>query len=147
MITPVPVARAADYAKAGSGRLILSDSDPLLVTGLNTNFTSETKPLSQLLLPKSAGYAAATISQVISDTEVRLKGEFVVPSKDGSTNVKASTRVRTEAEGREGLEYKVLPYVDQEQTYGAVFQRLNEGGAIGIFPEGLSIFAYSCLVW
>jgi hypothetical protein len=44
--------------------------------------------------------------------------------------------VRTEGEVKEGLQYKILPHVDQDQTYGAVFQRLNEGGSIGIFPEG-----------
>lgn len=134
--SPVPVARAADYAKAGAGRIFLSESDPLLVTGKDTQFTSQIKPQCQLVLPKSAGYASAQIKEVVSDTELRLKAEFVVPSKDGSANVKASTRVRTEGEVKEGLQYKVLPHVDQEQTYGAVFQRLNEGGSIGIFPEG-----------
>ncbi|WVQ82544.1 hypothetical protein IAT38_004673 [Cryptococcus sp. DSM 104549] len=132
----IPVARAADYAKAGQGRIVLSDSDPLLVTGLNTAFTTQVKPRSQLVLPKSAGYASATVEEVISDTEVRLKGEFVVPSKDGNANVKASTRVRTEGEQKEGLEYKVLPHVEQDETYGACFQRLKEGGCIGVFPEG-----------
>ncbi|OCF41807.1 glycerol-3-phosphate O-acyltransferase/dihydroxyacetone phosphate acyltransferase [Kwoniella heveanensis CBS 569] len=132
----IPVARAADYAKAGKGRIVLSDSDPLLVTGIDTAFTSQLQPRSQLVLPKSAGYASATVEEVISDTELRLKGEFVVPSKDGSANVKASTRVRSEGESKDGLEYKVLPHVEQEDTYGAVFQRLKDGGAIGIFPEG-----------
>src|SRR5262249_46437859 len=32
--------------------------------------------------------------------------------------------------------YKVAPKVDQTQVYEAVFQRLNEGGCVGIFPEG-----------
>lgn len=132
----IPVARAADYAKAGAGRVVLSDSSPLIVTGIDTKFTSQIKPKSQLVLPKSAGYASASIEEVISDTELRLKAEFVVPSKDGSTNIKASVRVRSEAESKEGLEYKILPFVDQDETYGAVFQRLNEGGSIGIFPEG-----------
>lgn len=132
----IPVARAADYAKAGSGRIVLSNTDPLLVAGLNTSFTTQIKPRCQLVLPKSAGYASAQIDEVISGTELRLKAEFAVPGKDGSTKVKASKRVQTEAENKEGLEYKILPHVDQEDTYGAVFQRLNEGGAIGTFPEG-----------
>ena len=130
------MARAADYAKAGSGRIVLSNTDPLLVAGLNTSFTTQIKPRCQLVLPKSAGYASAQIDEVISGTELRLKAEFAVPGKDGSTKVKASKRVQTEAENKEGLEYKILPHVDQEDTYGAVFQRLNEGGAIGTFPEG-----------
>jgi len=135
-LTPVPVSRAADYAKAGKGRIILSDTSPLIVTGINTQFKSQLEPRSQLVLPKSAGYASAVIAEVISDTEVKLKSEFVVPSKGGSTNVKASERVRSEAEQKEGLEYKVLPHVEQEATYGAVFQRLKDAGCIGVFPEG-----------
>ena len=137
-LTPVPVSRSADYAKAGSGRLVLSDSDPLLVTGIDTRFTAEVKPRSQLVLPKSAGYASGAVDEVISDTEIRLKSEFVVPSKAGDKNVKASGKVRTEGGSTDGLEYKILPHVEQEQTYGAVFQRLNDGGCIGIFPEGKS---------
>jgi len=133
----IPVARAADYAKAGSGRIILSTEDPLLVTGLETAFSTQIKPRCQLVLPKSAGYASAQIDQIISDTELRLKAEFVIPSKDGSSNLKASKRVQTEGDSKEGLEYKILPHVDQEETYGSVFQRLNEGGCIGVFPEGI----------
>lgn len=106
------------------------------MTGLDTNFLAEVKPRSQLVLPKSAGYATATVDKIVSDTEIQLKSEFVVPGKDGSTNVKASARVRTEAEHKDGLEYKVLPHVDQEDTYGAVYERLNNGGCIGVFPEG-----------
>jgi glycerol-3-phosphate O-acyltransferase/dihydroxyacetone phosphate acyltransferase len=132
----VPVARSADYAKAGTGRIVLSVSDPLIVTGISTKFLAEVKPRCQLVLPKSAGYASAAVEKVISDTEIQLKSEFVVPGKDGSTNVKASNRVRTESESKDGLEYKVLPHVDQEDTFGAVFERLYQGGCIGVFPEG-----------
>lgn len=130
------MSRAADYAKAGAGRIILSDSSPLVITGIDTKFTSQVKPRSQLVLPKSAGYASATVEEVVSDTELKLKTEFVVPSKGGDKNVKASGKVRSESEVKDGLEYKVLPHVEQEDTYGAVFQRLKEGGTIGIFPEG-----------
>lgn len=108
----------------------------MIVTGINTQFKSQLEPRSQLVLPKSAGYASAVVAEVISDTEVKLKSEFVVPSKGGSTNVKASKRVQSEAEQKEGLEYKVLPHVEQEATYGAVFQRLKDSGCIGVFPEG-----------
>ncbi|KGB77416.1 glycerol-3-phosphate O-acyltransferase/dihydroxyacetone phosphate acyltransferase [Cryptococcus deuterogattii R265] len=132
----IPVARAADYAVAGKGRIILSEADPLIVTGIDTSFTTQVKPRSQLMLPKSAGYASAPVAEVISDTEIRLKSEFVVPSKDGSANVKASHRVRNESESKEGLPFKILPHVEQEETYGACFQRLYEGGCIGVFPEG-----------
>ena len=135
-LTPVPVARAADSAKSGVGRIILSSESPTTLKGIDTKFTSQVKPKSTIMLPKFTGYATASVEEVISDTEIRLKAEFVVPSKEGSTDVKASGKIRIEGESKEGLEYKVLPYVDQEETYGAVFRRLNEGGAIGVFPEG-----------
>ncbi|WVN85662.1 uncharacterized protein L203_100811 [Cryptococcus depauperatus CBS 7841] len=132
----IPVARAADYAVAGKGQIVLSSSDPLKVTGIDTKFTAQLKPRSQIMLSKSTGYASASVEEVISDTEVRLKSDFVVPNKDGSTEVKAPPSIGNEIERNEGLEYKVLPHVEQDETYGACFQRLNEGGCIGVFPEG-----------
>lgn len=133
----VPVSRAADYAKTGAGRIRISDDDPLLIIGEGTQFTKDVAtPRSQFLLPKHAGYAQAAIAEVISDTEARLTAEFTIPSKDGTTNVKATTRLRGHVKEKGALTYKVLPYVDQEQTYGAVFERLNQNGTIAIFPEG-----------
>lgn len=114
---------------------MLDETDGHIVRGEGTKFT-DIKPRSQLLLPKSAGFAQAPIEEIISDTELRLKSEFTVPSKDGNSNVKATTRVRNYCTGKGGSEYKVLPHVDQEQTYGAVFDTLNKGNCIGIFPEG-----------
>ena len=40
------------------------------------------------------------------------------------------------AQGEPGLAFKALPYVDQHEVYGHVYKRLEENGAIGIFPEG-----------
>lgn len=114
----------------------MSDESPLIVRGIDTKFTTEVKPRGQIVLPKSAGYASAPVAEIISDTEIHIKGEFTVPSKDGNSNIKATGRVRSEMLNADGLQYKVLPHVDQEQTYGAVFNALNNGGAIGIFPEG-----------
>ncbi|ORX35994.1 putative glycerol-3-phosphate O-acyltransferase [Kockovaella imperatae] len=132
----IPVARAADSAKSGTGRIVLSSESLTVLKGVGSKFTVEVKPRCTIMLPKFTGYATASVEEVISDTEIRLKGEFVVPNKDGSADVKASGKIRNLGESKEGLQYKVLPYVDQEETYGAVFKRLNEGGAIGIFPEG-----------
>lgn len=131
---PVPVSRAADYAKTGAGTVRLSDDSPHTLLGNGTKFTTQVKPRSQIVLPKSLGYATCAIEEVISDTEIRIKGEFTVPSKDGNSNIKATNRVR-EGQG-EGVGYKILPHIDQDKTFGAVFQALNKGGCIGIFPEG-----------
>lgn len=116
--------------------MTLSDDNPLLITGVDTKFTTQVKPNGQIVLPKCVNYATAPIAEVISDTELLLKSELSIPSKDGNSNIKATSRVRVQMKANEGLEYKLLPHVDQEQTFGAVFEELKRGGTIGIFPEG-----------
>ncbi|KZP03045.1 hypothetical protein FIBSPDRAFT_769549, partial [Athelia psychrophila] len=54
---------------------------------------------------------------------------------------KTTNRIREktselQAEDIQGLEFKTLPWVDQQQMYKHVYQSLKEGGCIGIFPEG-----------
>ncbi|CED82465.1 glycerol-3-phosphate o-acyltransferase [Phaffia rhodozyma] len=131
----IPVARASDYAYAGSGKISLSSTDPLLILGEGTKFITDIKPKSTLALSKSLGSASAEIEEVISDTEVRLKREFSIPAKEGGAGLRATERVRKEGENGP-LSYKVLPHVDQHGMYGAVYKRLKEGKAICIFPEG-----------
>lgn len=131
----VPVARAEDDARAGSGEIWISDDDPCHVFGENTKFLSELPPKCRIQLPKSTGPAAAEISEVISDTELKLKKPF---GKEGG---KATQKVREKidearASGKHGLEFRVLPYVDQQGMYGHVYRALKRGGCVGIFPEG-----------
>ncbi|KAI6036613.1 hypothetical protein BKA83DRAFT_670255 [Pisolithus microcarpus] len=114
----IPVARAVDEAKPGTGSVYLSPDDPCLVLGEGTRFKSEFSPKMQIMLPKSMNSAVAEVLTVISDTELRLKKEF------GSETGKETARVReklAEAGDRKGQR---------------VYQRLKEGGCIGIFPEG-----------
>ena len=56
----------------------------------------------------------------MSDTEAILKCDITT---------KTSTSGGTVA-------YKVYPYVNQAAMFSSVFDRLNDGGAVGIFPEG-----------
>ncbi|KIJ44372.1 hypothetical protein M422DRAFT_252379 [Sphaerobolus stellatus SS14] len=135
LMSSIPVARAQDEAKTGSGEIWIDDDDHLLVRGEGTKFTSELSAKAQIMLPKSAGTALATVVEVISDTEVRIKKEF------GGDSGKGTLRVREQVEearqnGRRGLTYKILPFIDQKDMYANVFQCLKEGGCIGIFPEG-----------
>ena len=128
----VPVVRAADEAKPGKGLIHLSDTDPCVVLGEGTNFLSQFSPKTQIMLPKNLNFAVAEVVEVISETELRIKKEF------GGENGKGTTRFREavkESEGG-GVTYKALPFVDQQEMYGHVYQRLKEGGCIGIFPEG-----------
>lgn len=131
----VPVARAADHAKPGTGRISLSKDDPCLVIGHGTLFKSELSPKWQIMLSKSLGSAIGEIVEVISDTELRIKKEF------GGESGKATSRIRQKLQensekGETGLEYKRLPFIDQQKMYKFVYKRLTEGGCIGIFPEG-----------
>jgi len=133
----VPVVRAADEAKPGKGLIRLSDTDPCLVLGEGTSFLSQFSPKTQVMLPKNLNSAVAEVAEVISDTELRIKKEF------GGENGKGTARFREavkESEGK-GITYRALPFVDQHEMYGYVYQRLKEGGCIGIFPEGTPQFS------
>ncbi|KAG9125681.1 hypothetical protein FRC07_006651 [Ceratobasidium sp. 392] len=132
LMNSIPVARAADGAVAGTGLVSLSPDDPCLVIGTGTCFTKELAPRKQFLLPKSVGSVAAEVLEVLSDTEARIKREF------GGEQGKSTARIREQVEMEEkaGLTFKVLPHVDQQEMYGHVFKCLQDGGCIGIFPEG-----------
>jgi len=132
----VPVSRAADMAKPGAGRVYLSPDDPCLVLGEGTKFLSEFAPRMQIMLPKSVSSAVAEVSEVISDTELRVKREFGGESGKGTARVREKL-AELQSEGVTGLEYKKLPFVDQQDMYRHVYQCLKEGGSIGIFPEGV----------
>ena len=128
----VPVVRAVDEAKDGKGLVRISDTDPCLVLGEGTSFLSQFSPRTQIMLPKNLNFAAAEVVEVISDTELRVKKEF------GGENGKGTARFReaVKESDSKGIPYKALPFVDQHEMYGHVYQRLKEGGCIGIFPEG-----------
>ncbi|GLB34985.1 putative glycerol-3-phosphate O-acyltransferase [Lyophyllum shimeji] len=135
LMDSIPVVRAADSASPGTGRIWLSPDDPCLVLGEGTAFLSEFAPRMQIMLPKSLGSLLAEVSEVISDTELRIKREFGGDSGKGTAKVRERIS-ELRREGTMGLEFKKLPFVDQQEMYRHVYKCLNEGGAIGIFPEG-----------
>ncbi|KZV71648.1 glycerol-3-phosphate O-acyltransferase [Peniophora sp. CONT] len=135
MMGSIPVARAADYAKAGKGRVSLSPDDATLIIGHGTAFTEDFGPRSQIMLPKSVGSCLAEVAEVLSDTELRLKKEF--GGESGKTTGRVREKLRElEEQGTTGLEFKKMPYVDQADMYKTVYQELKEGNCLGIFPEG-----------
>lgn len=134
-LSTVPVVRAADEAKTGVGRIELSVEDPCLVIGHGTRFLSDFKPRMQIMLSKSLNFAAAEVVEVLSDTELRVKKEFGGDSGKGTTRIRAAILEAAE-NGEKGIPYKQLPFVDQQDMYRHVYQRLTDGGCIGIFPEG-----------
>ncbi|CAG8789105.1 7172_t:CDS:2, partial [Gigaspora rosea] len=76
----------------------------------------------QIGLPGDRG--SSEITQIISDTELIVKREFKdLKSIEMLTNP-------------EGTPFKCIPQIDQSPVYNIVFERLNAGHCIGIFPEG-----------
>lgn len=148
MLGPVSVGRALDSTKPGSGKIYLPDprGDPLLIRGNGTNFEKEAEIGGLLVLPTVNGLAAnAEIAEIHGPEEIRLKKEFKgdvaiaqltgqsLPGQNGNL---ANGGIHRAQDGFEGTAYKTAPKVDQTQVYNAVFDRLNAGGCIGIFPEG-----------
>ena len=148
----VPVARALDSTKPGPGRIYLPNpqGNPLLVRGVGTNFeTPDVQVGGLLVLPTVNGLAAnAEIQEIRGPEEIMLKKEFkgvvalsqMTGRKDLNENGDAMNgggQGKIEpVEGFEGSTYKIAPKVDQTKVYDAVFDRLNDGGCVGIFPEG-----------
>lgn len=145
----LPVGRALDLVTPATGLIYLPDpiNDPLLVRGVGTKFDGKEIQIGGLLvLPSVNGTAANTeIAEVISAEELRLKKPFkgqaamrqLTGREDVDENGKfADTSVKGTKDGFEGTKYKTAPKIDQTEVYDAVFDRLNAGGAVGIFPEG-----------
>ncbi|KAF4579049.1 hypothetical protein EYR36_000858 [Pleurotus pulmonarius] len=135
LMDSIPVVRAADRVKAGTGTVRISPDDPCLILGEGTSFKTEFTPKMQIMLPKSVNSAVAEVLEVVSDTELRIKKEF------GGDSGKVTSRLREKQqelqnEGQSGFTFKTLPFVDQQEMYRHVYQSLTNGGAIGIFPEG-----------
>ncbi len=148
----IPVERALDLMKPGSGTIYLPDpeNDPTLVRGIGTKFdSSEVQVGGLLVLPSVKGSAAnAEILEVHGPEEIKLKKGFKGSGAleqltgrsdiDGNGNfIDGDTEGRKgAAEGFQGTRYKTAPKVDQAKVYDAVFERLNAGGCCGMFPEG-----------
>jgi glycerol-3-phosphate O-acyltransferase / dihydroxyacetone phosphate acyltransferase len=96
-------------------------SHPLEITGSETKFTDLTPGMS-ILLPNDPG--SAEIESIESDTKLTIKKEF--------RGLRALELLETPG----GTGFKVAPKVDQSWVYEKVFERIEEGGCIGIYPEG-----------
>ncbi|KAI8646744.1 hypothetical protein BD408DRAFT_336449 [Parasitella parasitica] len=121
---PIPVKRPQDLAEAGHGRIHLLNpkTDPLRIHGIETKFTAQLQPNDSIILPRNAGMLK--IAQVISDTEL-LIGSPLHDKKALDYLTKSS-----------GAAYKCLPHIDQDSVYERVYEELNNGSCITIFPEG-----------
>ncbi len=144
----VPVARALDNVKPAKGKIYLPDpvNDPTLVRGVDTDFEKEAQKGGLLVLPRVGGVTANTeILEVHGPEELRLKKEFkeevALNLLTGKSDIKGEDNVGDGGANGHikdfgGTSFKTAPKVDQTVVYDAVFERLNLGGCVGIFPEG-----------
>ncbi|KAF7328685.1 Protein kinase domain-containing protein [Mycena sanguinolenta] len=119
-------ARLINSSIPGTGRVHLSPDDPCVVCGEGTKFLTEFKPRMQIMLPKSLTSGTAEVAEVISDTELKIKKEFAAEGE------KLTEKFREAG----AVEFRKLPFIDQQDMYRHVYDALNRGGSIGIFPEG-----------
>lgn len=143
----VSVGRALDSTKAATGKIYLPDpnNDPTLVRGVGTQFEKECQIGGLLVLPSVNGTAAnSEILEIHGNEEIRLKKEFkgdvaigqLTGKREGNGEVHSENGGAEKAPDFEGTSYKTAPKVDQSKVYDAVFERLQAGGCVGIFPEG-----------
>ncbi|KAJ1673792.1 Glycerol-3-phosphate/dihydroxyacetone phosphate acyltransferase, partial [Spiromyces aspiralis] len=121
----IPVERAADLAKLGTGSVRVPDpsQQPTRVVGIGTRFTSELKPNERIAI----GNASSRVVSVISDTELEVQAP-------GFSN--AGEKIVEALSSKAGASFKCIPHLSYDQTYKAVYDRLNHGECVGIFPEG-----------
>jgi glycerol-3-phosphate O-acyltransferase / dihydroxyacetone phosphate acyltransferase len=132
----VPVSRAQDSAKAGTGKVYLSPDDPYLVLGVGTKFLEELRPKMQIMLSKAVNSSIAEVVEVISDTLLRIKNEFHTETEKCTKLVREKAE-EAKSQGIDGLTFKTLPYVDQNEMYQDVYQRLRDGHCVAVYPEGV----------
>ena len=143
LVSSVPVGRALDSKKPAEGKIWVPDveGDPCLVKGEGTKFTGQQFMKGGLLILPSHNNTAANaeIKEIVSDTEIRLnkpfKGDVAYRQLAGLSPEAANGHAEQE-QVEKGTRFNVAPHVDQNAVYDAVFDRIGEGGCIGIFPEG-----------
>jgi glycerol-3-phosphate O-acyltransferase/dihydroxyacetone phosphate acyltransferase len=132
----VPVARAQDSWKAGTGKVYLSPNDPCLVLGEGTKFLEELKPRMQIVLSKAVNSSIAEVVEVISDTLLRIKSEFHRETEKTTKLVREKAE-EAKSQGIYGLTFRTYPYIDQNEMYQGVYDRLRDGHCVGVYPEGV----------
>jgi glycerol-3-phosphate O-acyltransferase/dihydroxyacetone phosphate acyltransferase len=114
----IGIHRPQDIAKPGQGKVAVEE-DGVTVTGFGTAFDTQCHPGDQLVWAEGAMKGAVS----------------VIESVDSHSRITLKKTVVGDARGT-GHAFKIVPRVDQSAAFNNVFQRLAQGGAIGIFPEG-----------
>lgn len=117
----IGVVRAQDNLKMATGKIRIDyNTNPLVVLGEGTQFTKDAMVRGLIGLPNSVGNSE--VAEIKSDTEIVLRKEF-----KGSKAKKMLEK---------GTFFKTADHVNQSQVYHRVFERMDQGGCVGIFPEG-----------
>ncbi|CAK7200009.1 Glycerol-3-phosphate/dihydroxyacetone phosphate acyltransferase [Sporothrix eucalyptigena] len=149
----VPVGRAQDSAKPVRGTIFLPDpiGDPTLLQGVDTNFEKDAEVNGMVFLPSVKGQSGSSvdIAKILGPDKLRLKRPFSgrtamtqLTGRDASEFDEDGNFLNKEqkqgglASGYTGSKFKLAPHIDQTKVYHAVFNRLRNGGCVGIFPEG-----------
>ena len=111
-VNALPVVRAQDLARSAVGSI--TSTAGKAVEGNGTRFLTEVEVGDALKVPGQQN--PATVAAILSDTQLELKAPFEQPVS--------------------GSAFKVWPKLDHSQLYSSVWDRLDSGGAIGVFPEG-----------
>jgi glycerol-3-phosphate O-acyltransferase/dihydroxyacetone phosphate acyltransferase len=120
----IPVERPADLSKKGVGTVNIDSDDARKIIGTNTKFTEQFRPGSTALSVNRPPEAyTLAIGSVESDTVMYLKKPL---------DVAAIETIFTD----NTTQYSVIPVIDQSEVYSAVFEVLERGECLGIFPEG-----------
>ncbi len=122
----VPVKRAQDSAKKGSGSVTVaaesSEDGVINVVGKGTKFSTELKVGDKIRFPKTA--LGIKVASIENDEAMCIKVE------DGVLDAIATQPFP------EYVTFDILQRVDQKEVFKNVLEKLASGGTIGIFPEG-----------
>jgi glycerol-3-phosphate O-acyltransferase / dihydroxyacetone phosphate acyltransferase len=150
-IGAVPVSSIMDKIKPGRGTIYLPDpvNQPTLLRGIGTRFDGPGfEPEGTIALPTiNRTSHTATIAAIRGPEELILRKPF--EAKDALCQLTGKTDIPEDGKSIgdssdqnfsefQGSKFKIAPHVDQTAVYKAVFAKLNSGGCVGIFPEGVS---------
>ncbi|KAJ8606503.1 hypothetical protein CTAYLR_005899 [Chrysophaeum taylorii] len=125
----VPVERPQDLAKEGRGlidKIVVSAEGKVIVHGANTKFSEQVGVGSQLVLTTGSwkGAMSGKCTEVASDTVLALASGFTTSEGVPVDDPEAPCA------------FKVVPKLNHDDMYDAVYSTLSSDGVIGIFPEG-----------
>lgn len=118
----IPVERAIDHAKDGSG--VVKFEDEFTVIGVGTKFTTEFKVGDSINIPKVQDQKKIE-DQIVESIESDLKIILKKPGVQLDDNQKGCE-----------MKYRILQRFDQSEVFNRVHDELGKGGSIAIFPEG-----------